>query len=117
MNFCVVISNTLPIGGFGNLIALPLQKAPREAGNSLFVDEDLVAYPDQWAYLSGIARIDRPAIQTIIRRAEALDRIVAVRHALPEADEPAPWALPPSRRLNAAPIPGSSGEPAAKTRP
>ena len=31
--------NRLPKGGFGNLIALPLQGAPRKAGNSLFVDE------------------------------------------------------------------------------
>jgi hypothetical protein len=30
--------NTLPHGGFGNLIALPLQKRSREQGNSLFID-------------------------------------------------------------------------------
>ncbi len=33
--------DTLPRGGFGNLIALPLQKKPRENGNSLFLDETL----------------------------------------------------------------------------
>jgi hypothetical protein len=38
--------DTLPKGGFGNLIALPLQKKPRETGNSLFLDEDLVPYQD-----------------------------------------------------------------------
>ena len=31
--------DTLPQGGFGNLIALPLQKRPRESGNSVFLDE------------------------------------------------------------------------------
>ena len=44
--------DTLPRGGFGNLIALPLQKKPREQGNSLFLDENLVPYQDQWAFLS-----------------------------------------------------------------
>lgn len=41
----------LPSGGFGNLIALPLQGQARKKGNSVFVDEDFVPYPDQWAYL------------------------------------------------------------------
>ena len=30
--------DTMPQGGFGNLIALPLQKKPREQGNSVFLD-------------------------------------------------------------------------------
>ena len=42
---------TLPKGGFGNLIALPLQGLARKAGNSLFVDESFSPYPDQWSYL------------------------------------------------------------------
>jgi hypothetical protein len=33
--------DTMPSGGFGNLIALPLQRVPRRAGNSVFVDDDL----------------------------------------------------------------------------
>lgn len=33
--------DTMPKGGFGNLIALPLQKAPRDHGCSVFVDKDL----------------------------------------------------------------------------
>ena len=45
--------NTIPRGGFGNLIALPLQKKPRENGNTLFLDEHLDPYPDQWAFLRG----------------------------------------------------------------
>ena len=46
--------DTMPIGGFGNLIALPLQKAPRETGFSMFVDAYLSPYPDQWAFLASI---------------------------------------------------------------
>lgn len=41
--------DTLPKGGFGNLIALPLQKKARSVGNSVFIDDNLVAYEDQWA--------------------------------------------------------------------
>ena len=48
--------DTLPQGGFGNLIALPLQKQPRELGNSVFLDEQCLPYPDQWAFLSGVAQ-------------------------------------------------------------
>src|SRR5215468_3679390 len=40
--------DTLPQGGFGNLIALPLQKRPRESGNSVFLDERFTPYLDQW---------------------------------------------------------------------
>ena len=46
--------DTLPLGGFGSLIALPLQKRPREFGNSVFLDENLVPFADQWAFLSSI---------------------------------------------------------------
>jgi len=42
--------DTLPRGGLGNLIALPLQKKPRDAGNSLFLDDNLVPYSDQWLF-------------------------------------------------------------------
>ncbi len=43
--------DTLPKGGFGNLIALPLQKQPRELGRSVFVDANLQPYADQWGYM------------------------------------------------------------------
>ena len=44
----------MPAGGFGNLIALPLQKRAREHGGSIFVDDDFVPFPDQWAYLASL---------------------------------------------------------------
>jgi hypothetical protein len=47
----------MPKGGFGNLIALPLQGGARESGNSEFVDENFQSYPDQWAYLASIRKI------------------------------------------------------------
>ena len=51
--------DTMPAGGFGNLIALPLQSRPRENGNSVFLDDDFRPYEDQWAYLSTIGRLSR----------------------------------------------------------
>lgn len=49
--------DTMPKGGFGNLIALPLQKGPRSEHHTEFLDENLQPYPDQWAYLSSIRRM------------------------------------------------------------
>jgi hypothetical protein len=89
--------DTLPQGGFGNLIALPLQKRPREAGNSVFVDDALEPYNDQWTVLSSIQRLPRAAVDKIVRNAGRTGRIIGVRAASGE-DDVEPWTLPPSRR-------------------
>jgi superfamily II DNA or RNA helicase len=44
----------LPEGGFGNLIALPLQREARLSGNSSFVDSELRLIKDQWHHLAQI---------------------------------------------------------------
>jgi len=49
--------DTMPKGGFGNLIAIPLQKKPREKDNSVFLDDNLMPYQDQWTFLSTIKRM------------------------------------------------------------
>jgi superfamily II DNA or RNA helicase/very-short-patch-repair endonuclease len=90
--------DTLPRGGFGNLIALPLQKAARERGNSVFVDERLEPHADQWAYLAGVRRMDRSEVERIVREAEGRGRIVGVRMAAPEEEAGEPWTLTPSRQ-------------------
>ncbi len=71
--------DTLPHGGFGNLIALPLQKQAREKGNSVFVDDQLMPYADQWAFLSTIRTLNRPAVEKIVAEAERRGHIVGVR--------------------------------------
>ena len=48
--------DTMPKGGFGNLIALPLQKVPRDSGFTEFLDDELQSHADQWAFLSSIRR-------------------------------------------------------------
>ena len=98
--------DTLPKGGFGNLIALPLQRRPRASGNSVFLDEDFLPYTDQWAFLSTIRQVDQSAVEAIVRNAEATDRIVGVRLAPAEEDEREPWVMPPSRRRKENPITG-----------
>ena len=49
--------DTMPRGGFGNLIALPLQYEARRVGNTVFVDDRWTPYDDQWDYLASLARI------------------------------------------------------------
>ncbi len=57
--------DTMPKGGFGNLIALPLQKQPRQHDNSVFIDRNMQAYPDQWEYLATIKRMSKVEAQEI----------------------------------------------------
>lgn len=59
--------DTLPNGGFGNLIALPLQGQARKNGNSLFVDESFLPYPDQWAYLSTVRKLGAEDVDALIK--------------------------------------------------
>lgn len=61
--------DTMPKGGFGNLIALPLQKGPRENGWSVFVDGELRPYPDQWTFLASIQHMVGHDIEPTILRA------------------------------------------------
>jgi superfamily II DNA or RNA helicase len=55
--------DTMPKGGFGNLIALPLQKEARKNQNSEFIDQNFTAYPDQWAFLGGIQKLSSLSVE------------------------------------------------------
>jgi superfamily II DNA or RNA helicase/very-short-patch-repair endonuclease len=98
--------DTLPHAGFGNLIALPLQKLARGDGNSVFLDDQAVPHRDQWAFLSTVRRIGRAHLEGIARDADRRGRVLGVRLPPAEGDEPTPWAAPPSRRRQEAPIVG-----------
>ena len=98
--------DTLPKGGFGNLIALPLQKKPRQEGNSLFVDENFITYPDQWVFLSSIRRMSRQEVELVVDRAENIGELLGVRIPLTEEDEDKPWSMLPSRRGKEPPVVG-----------
>ena len=60
--------DNLPSGGFGNLIALPLQKKMREQGGSLFVDKDFIPFSDQWDYLASLKKMTYPYKRAHIQR-------------------------------------------------
>lgn len=89
--------DTMPKGGFGNLIALPLQHGPRAAGNSVFVDDAFEPHADQWAYLSSLEPI--PAARVVEEAARA--RAGGHTPVLPSAgrdeatagDPSQPWSL------------------------
>ena len=80
--------DTIPKGGFGNLIALPLQREPRKNDNSVFVDEAGLAYDDQWAYLSKVERYSLTEIESFMN-------VFSTNNALGEPeipqDDEKPW--------------------------
>jgi hypothetical protein len=87
-----------PKGGFGNLIALPLQKKPRDLGYSVFTDENYVPYPDQWSFLVSITQISRPQLADMITRAAPGRHPLDVAFAS-EENENKPWQRPLANRL------------------
>ncbi len=98
--------DTLPRGGFGNLIALPLQKKPREQNNSVFLDNDLNPYPDQWAFLSSIQKMAHQDLERIVKNVQDEGEITGVRAVVLDETENEPWKLTPSRKYKEPPITG-----------
>ena len=90
--------DTMPKGGFGSLIALPLQRGPRDKGHSLFLDRDFNLYPNQWSFLSGIRKIRKEEVEAIVHEAQRNGEIIGVRMSLTEEGNEDPWTLPPSGR-------------------
>ncbi len=99
--------DTLPKGGFGNLIALPLQKKPRERGFSVFVDENYAPYPDQWAFLASITPMPRFELENAILRATGGRHPLDVAFVA-EEEEHKPWQrpMPVSNQISGT-LPGS----------
>ena len=92
--------DTMPKGGFGNLIALPLQKKPRENGCSVFVDAALRPYPDQWVYLTSIQSMPANDIEPTILRATGSVHPLDVTF-IDDEDLKEPWkrSAPATRKL------------------
>ena len=87
----------LPEGGFGNLVALPLQGQARKNLNSVFVDDDFLAYKDQWTFLYNIKKL----------REDDVDKLLNLHvneefGALSTSSESKPWVTPTPQNLTKA---------------
>ena len=100
--------DTMPRGGFGNLIALPLQHEPRKRGNSVFIDGRFEPFPDQWGFLASVPRLEPAAVEAIAREATRTGQVVGVRFAdaIDDEEAAAPWTRLPSGRAQAKSIAG-----------
>ena len=83
----------LPKGGFGNLIALPLQGLSRKSGNSVFVDESFEAYQDQWSLLSSARKLTVSELKAILANN-------AYQIELSSSSETKPWETPKPDRIS-----------------
>ena len=94
--------DTMPRGGFGNLIALPLQYEALQQGNSVFIDERFEPFADQWAFLASVQRIEPRAAEAIATEATRIGQVVGVRVAELSDDEEtaAPWRRSPSGQIS-----------------
>lgn len=99
--------DVLPKGGFGNLIALPLQREAREQGNTLFLDEQLEPYADQWAYLDTLPLIDAQRLDDLLAAGERDSQLLSMGAESP--DDATPWrpARPLTDRLATTTLPGA----------
>lgn len=80
----------LPEGGFGNLIALPLQREARQAGNSSFVDKELNVIEDQWQYLAQIKRLSGPELNKLLSQISPNGNLISEQDV---TDTLPPWEI------------------------
>lgn len=91
--------DTMPKKGYGNLIALPLQKVPLAVGNSAFLDQSMAPFEDQWSLLHSVRKMTATAVEALVREATRQNAVMSVDQPSEkeEADDKLdPWALPPS---------------------
>ena len=79
----------IPEGGFGNLVALPLQGQARKRRNSVFVDDDFLAYKDQWAFLYNINKVKNSEVDMLLNL-----HVCEELGALTTSSESKPWVTP-----------------------
>ena len=60
--------DTMPKGGLGNLIALPLQKAARINNNSVFIDANFEPYNDQWEFMTTLRKLSEDEVESLISK-------------------------------------------------
>jgi len=86
-------------GGFGNLIALPLQRQARDVGNSVFVDSEFRPWSDQWAFLAGMKRLDVSFVLDLVEEASRRGQVLGIRkNDTRDEEDQTPWNRLPSGR-------------------
>ena len=85
----------LPEGGFGNLMALPLQGKARKEGNSVFVNENFIFYEDQWDHLLQIKRISETTVDAILTKHGTTSEL----GELSTTSESKPWETPVPQKI------------------
>ena len=93
--------DTLPEGGLGNLVALPLQGKARKDKNSVFVDEDFNVCPDQWEFLQNIRKISEVTIDRLI------EKHCSSLGELTKSSENKPWEVPTAESIVKSDFPSS----------
>lgn len=91
--------DTMPKKGYGNLIALPLQKGPLALGNSAFLDQSMTPYEDQWSLLQSVRKMTVTSVEALVREAMRQNAVMSVDQPSDKEesdDKLDPWALPPS---------------------
>jgi superfamily II DNA or RNA helicase len=83
--------DTIPERGSANLIALPLQRRPRERDNSVFLDDNLEPYPDQWAYLSSARRLAAQEVEQLVQSLSRSRQEIGVRSSFAALTDESPW--------------------------
>ncbi len=96
--------DTMPKGGFGNLIVLPLQKRPRKKGNSVFLNDDFIPHADQWAFLSKVRRTNKDKVEAIVDEAERRGRVIGIKEFFSDEKDEEPWTVSASRQRTEPPI-------------
>ena len=81
--------DSLPDGGLGNLVALPLQGKARRRLNSVFVDENFLAYKDQWSFLHCIRKMQETEVDFLLKH-----HIQEDLGPLTSSSESKPWSTP-----------------------
>ena len=90
--------DTLPEGGFGNLVALPLQGQARKNGNSVFVDEHFEPFTDQWGYLLNVGKLTEASLEDILKKTANTQPL----GELSKTSEKKPWEIPTATKIDRA---------------
>ncbi len=87
--------DTMPEGGLGNLVALPLQGNARKHGNSVFVDENFKPSPDQWEFLLNVGKLSEQLLEDILKKTANIQPL----GELSKTSESKPWETPMPKEI------------------